>query len=252
MIHYYHNTDTLKMGITLRNLTLPDQGNMGIVAPQTRTDVLKNRHIFLKALNLTPSHYVQAHQTHSKHCVQVTQADGGRGFFDPSTAFDQTDALYTLEPDLLLAIFTADCVPLLFYDEESPLIGAIHSGWRGTVQNITQATFSTIFDRHPHLKPDTFHVQLGPSLSPLHFEVDKDVYEQFKGLNEASDCISYDSARKKWHIDNRRVVKNQCLKAGILEKNIRLYPLDTYESPYGFSYRENHTPRRHLHFIWRK
>ena len=53
------------------------------------------------------------------------------------TAIPDTDALYTYEPNLVLCSFTADCVPVIFYNEVNGLIGVIHSGWQGTVKEIT-------------------------------------------------------------------------------------------------------------------
>ncbi|AEA01880.1 MULTISPECIES: peptidoglycan editing factor PgeF [Aerococcus] len=251
-IHYYYNNPHLQMGITLRDPDLPEAGNMGIHSYQDLDAVLANRRAFFQATHISPDHFVQAHQSHSKRAVEVSLADGGKGALSNDTAIPQTDALYSFDEELMLGIFTADCVPILFYDQKTPLIGVIHSGWRGTVQNITQVTFEQIFADHPEVKAENIHVQIGPALSQKHFEVDEDVYLQFKDLEGSEGNISYQADSGKWHIDNQAVVRNQCLHLGIRPENIQVDPMDTYASPQGFSYRQNQTKGRHMGFIWQK
>ena len=48
------------------------------------------------------------------------------------------DAVYTTEPNILIGVFTADCLGILVVDETTPCICAIHSGWKGTTLEITK------------------------------------------------------------------------------------------------------------------
>ena len=54
------------------------------------------------------------------------------------------DALYTTEKGIVLGVFHADCVPVLLYDPITSLVAAIHSGWQGTVKEITSKVVSHI------------------------------------------------------------------------------------------------------------
>lgn len=127
----------------------------------------------------------------------------------------------------------------------------IHSGWQGTVKEITLKLFK-------HLKqmegchPGDFHVQLGAALSQEKFEVDEDVYVKFKDLGYADDFIYYNSQTGKYHIDNQLTVKKQCELAGIPADQIKIDQTCTYLSPDGFSYRQNKKCGRHLTFVMRK
>ena len=100
--------------------------------------------------------------------------------------------------------------------------------------------------------PTDFHVQIGPALSQEKFEVDADVYVQFKDLGYADDFISFNDQTHKYHIDNQLTVKKQCELAGIPAEQIVIDRTCTYNSPDGFSYRQDKQSGRHLCYILRK
>ena len=167
------------------------------------------------------------------------------------TAIADTDALYTYEPNLVLCSFTADCVPVIFYNEVNGLIGVIHSGWQGTVKEITSKLFEHL-TQVEHCNPSDFHVQIGAALSQEKFEVDEDVYLKFKDLGYADDFMYYNDETHKYHIDNQLTVKKQCELAGIPAEQITIDRTCTYVDPDGFSYREDRQSGRHLSFIVKK
>lgn len=128
--------------------------------------------------------------------------------------------------------------PCNFLSRVKGLIGVIHSGWQGTVKEITYKVFE-------HLKqaekcdPSDFYVHLGTALSQEKFEVDEDVYVKFKNLGYAEDFMYYKEETNKYHINNQQTVKRQCELAGIPPKNITIDSTCTFISPQGFSYRED-------------
>ena len=198
------------------------------------------------------SQWILPQQTHSQNVVEVDEASWGLGAVTVDTAIPATDALYTFASDTLLAVQTADCVPVLFYETQSGLIGAIHSGWRGTVQNITGQTFQKIKAKHPEVDLSQIHVRLGPSLCQQCFEVDQDVQAAFEKLPAAAGLIREDPKAHKWLIDNQGVVREQCLGAGILPEHITEDSTCTLEDPASYSYRENKTAGRLGHFIFQR
>ena len=72
-------------------------------------------------------------------------------------------------------VFTADCLPVLFYSTRTPLVAAVHCGWRGALQNIVGATLA----RLDTPKEDLVAI-LGPSIHSCHFEVRDDFVEAFR------------------------------------------------------------------------
>lgn len=103
-------------------------------------------------------------QTHS---VNVVWAEG------PGEAPD-SDAVITRVPGLCVAVKTADCIPVLLYDERQHLVAAVHAGWRGTVGRIVQLTI-----RQMQSRGEDLHAVIGPGISLASFEVGDEVYEAF-------------------------------------------------------------------------
>ena len=96
-------------------------------------NVAENYRILGKALGFSPENLVLAHQTHSDTVRAVTKADCAG---PDHHAYPACDALITNDPGVALAVFTADCTPILLYDPVTGAVGAVHAGWRGTAAGI--------------------------------------------------------------------------------------------------------------------
>jgi len=238
-------------GITLKDQIELEQNNMALHTCVNIADVLENRKNLAASLYCGLNNFVCTQQTHSANFYCATASDKGRGAEQLDTAIANTDALYTREPNLLLCSFTADCVPVIFYNEVNGLIGVVHSGWQGTVKEVTLKLFQHLIEQE-HCQPQDFHVQIGMALSQQKFEVDTDVYEKFHNLGYAEDFMYFNAQTNKYHIDNQQTVKKQCELVGIPSKQIHIDATCTYLSPIGFSYREDKQAGRHLSFIMRK
>jgi len=225
--------------------------NMALHVCENPGQIFDNRRKLAASLELSLEDFVCAHQTHSANFHRATAADKGRGAERQETAIADTDALYTYEPDLLLVSFSADCVPVMFFHEEKGLVGVVHSGWQGTVKEITLKLFEHL-KQEEQCSPEGFHVQLGAALSQQKFEVDEDVYLKFKNLGYAEDFMYFNEETGKYHIDNQLTVKKQCELAGIPSDHIHIDRTCTFESPDGFSYRQDKKSGRHLSFIMKK
>ena len=249
-IKIYTNQATHMLGMTLKDSTKPEGNNMALHVCTNETAVLENRQALAQSLGVELNDFVCANQTHSANFYEVKRADSGRGALSLDTAIADTDALYTYEPNIVLCSFTADCVPVLFYHEETGLIGAIHSGWQGTVKEITRKVFVHLIKEGN--APTGFHVYLGMALSQEKFEVDQDVYDQFSALGYANEYMYYKKDTNKYHIDNQLTVKKQCELAGVPLDQISLDRNCTFKSNEGFSHREDRQAGRHVSFIMRK
>ena len=108
---------------------------------------------------------------------------------------EQTDAVITDQPGLCVCVKTADCIPILLYDERKRLVAAVHAGWRGTVSRIVQ---KTIREMHP-VNPTDLHAIIGPGISLEQFEVGDEVYEAFREAGFPMERIARKDER--WHID---------------------------------------------------
>jgi YfiH family protein len=87
------------------------------------------------------------------------------------------DALITETPGLPIAVFSADCVPLLIYDPDGRRLAAAHAGWRGTAQSVARAAVEALVEAGG--RPEGFLAAVGPSIGPCCYEVDKPVIARF-------------------------------------------------------------------------
>ena len=252
MIQFYDTPENLIAGTTLKDNQQTLNGNLALHTGEDATQVVENRRTLADALQVDVDQFVFANQTHSKKAYRVKAWDRGRGSLSTEDAVDDVDALYTYESDVVVGVFTADCVPVIFYDEDTGLIGAIHSGWKGTVQDIVSATFAQIKNENPDIYMGNIKAILGPSIAQKSFEVDKDVADQFKALGYADDFIQWDDKGQKYLVDNQATVAEQLKRVGVLENNITVSDQDTFEMVDGFSYRLDKTLGRHFNFITRK
>ncbi|WP_144513717.1 peptidoglycan editing factor PgeF [Bacillus sp. FJAT-22090] len=247
---YLHNEKFIA-GMTLKDSAELELNNMALHACISPDHILANRKKLADSLDCRLDDFVCANQTHSAHFQRVTSKEKGYGANHTDSAIADTDALYTYEPNLLLCSFTADCVPVMFYNEVSGLVGVIHSGWQGTVKEISLKLWEHL--KHvENCNLNNLHVHIGAALSQEKFEVDVDVYNKFKGLGYADSFIYYNERTNKYHIDNQQTVKKQCELAGIPAEQITIDRTCTFVDPSGFSYRQDKQCGRHLSFIMKK
>ena len=131
------------------------------------------------------------------------------------------DGLITNEKNIVLATTNADCILLLYFDPIKKVIANTHSGWRGTLQEISVKTVQKM-QKDYGCRPEDIIVCIAPSIRKCHFEVDEDVYKlflnQFEKLGNVDDFIT--KKGEKWYIDTVFINKKILMQAGILEKNI--------------------------------
>lgn len=248
----YVDHEKVLAGITLKtDDEQTERNNMALHSCNKEKTVVQNRKRLAQLLNSSLEDFVCANQTHSANFYEVTKKDRGLGARTQSNAIANTDALYTTESGIVLAAFTADCVPLFFYDEATEIVGVIHSGWKGTVQEITKKTLMHVSESKG-LSMDKFRIIIGMALSQRRFEVDEDVFIQFQQLGYADSFITFNEKTNKYHIDNQLVIKQQCEDLGIPTEHISIDRTCTFDSDAGFSYREDREAGRHLAFITKK
>lgn len=125
-----------------------------------------------------------------------------------------TDALITNVPRLAIGVLSADCVPVLLYDPVKQALGAAHAGWKGTVANIVAATVEGMQKAYGS-NPEDLVACIGPSISPIHFEVGEEVADRFRAL-DLYVCIQKVNEEKP-HVDlwmaNRLLLQRAGVKA---------------------------------------
>ena len=180
-------------------------------------NIKENYKIACKEAGLDVNTLVFAGQTHSKNVVKVGAEHKHCGKFNEKAVSD-VDALITNEKGITLTSRTADCVPVLILDEKLDCIGAVHSGWRGTLQSITEETLKQMEKEYGTNAEDCL-VSIGPCICKDCFEVDSDVAKSFCEKFGEKYC-SYDG--RKYHIDLVSIITDGLIALGVPDKKISL------------------------------
>jgi len=224
--------------------------NLGFMEWDTPENVNANRKKFQAALgagdlSLTPLKQIHSALLHPFSAVPPQPCKG--------------DASSTKTPGLLLAIQTADCVPVLLVDPKKRAVAAIHAGWKGTLARVTQKAVGRMQYEYGS-NPAHLLAAIGPSVGPCCYEVAADFVSKFTA--QFADAPGYfDEPRSgeepnplQWlnmappghqppprgvHLDLRKANRSQLLAAGLRPQNIFVSDLCTAcRTDLFFSYRK--------------
>lgn len=147
------------------------------------------------------------------------------------------DALVTNQPGIMVAVRTADCVPVLVHDPKRRVVAAIHAGWRGAVAGIVPKTLA-LMRRRFGSDPDSVRLSIGPSAGVCCYEVDEPVLERLR-----RDCPSWESVLRdhrsgKARLDLKALIRAQACGSGARSEHVTAVNLCTlcHEDLF-FSYR---------------
>lgn len=230
--------------------TTKNQGNLSFTVGDDPQEVLLRRQALAKELNIDLSRFVFARQQHTDKIQKVTFQDAGKGAFSHEEGIPLVDGLYTFDEHLVLAFFHADCVPILLHDPISGLIGAIHSGWQGTLSEITRKALDQIKSEE-NVQLDNLQVYVGPCLSFENSAVNDNINNYLKDSTfDKTPYIKKDG--DSYSIDTRGLTLKMLHDAGINKENIINLQEDTFDrKDLYFSFQREHQTGRHLSFIYK-
>jgi YfiH family protein len=196
-------------------------------------EIVANRQKIISELDLAEkTYFVVAEQTHSDNITVITQT-GTKGWEALENAVSESDALVTALPNVMLAILTADCVPILLYDRKRKAVAAVHAGWKGTRSEIVLQTVRKMIEVYGS-DPADILAGIAPSIGVCCYEVGEEVAEHFSDIPDV-----LRRKGKKYMLDLPAVNHYQLLEAGIPEPNIELSGVCTAcEVDSFFSYRK--------------
>lgn len=166
----------IRHGFTSRTGLLPADGDISHATGPDPGTVRANRDRWADALGVDSRHLICAQQVHGNRVQVVTPDDAGRGYASYDDSIARTDALITQSPELPLAVFCADCVPMLLFDPVRRAIGAVHAGWRGTVTDIAGEVVRAMSDAFG-TDPGELLAGIGPSIGRCCYEVGAEVIQ---------------------------------------------------------------------------
>ena len=200
--------------------------------------VRENFRRYARLFHTTEDHFVLSYQTHTVNVREITEEDAGKGL-TRERGFTDVDGLVTNVPGLVLGIFAADCIPLLFLDPVHKAIGASHAGWRGTVGRIGRVT-----------EPKDLICTIGPGICQDCYEVSADVADQFMKefpqhvVEILRERATTDQGERKFLLDLYRANTIVLKDAGVLQEHISITDICTCCNPaLLFSHRFTHGRR---------
>ena len=202
--------------------------NCSLGSDDNRDDVLENRRRAAAAV-LPGSALSRVYQVHSADVVTVTEPIDQH---NPPKA----DALVTNLPGFLLAVQTADCVPVLFSDEKAGVIGAAHSGWKGSITGVTDNTILAM----EALGADRANIAcaIGPCVAQKSYEVDAAFFARFAEADAANERFFSGGKLGHYQFDIEGYVAARLAAFGITR--IECLGQDTYSQAHRFfSYRRS-------------
>lgn len=183
--------------------------NLGDRTDDSIISIAKNRNQLIKALDL-PTEPCWLYQAHTDKVVRVDET---------STVNQHADASYSTTKNVICAVLTADCLPLLLCNREGSAVAAIHAGWRGLASGIVENTVKALM-HFTGTEPKDIMVWMGPAIGPGVFEVGPDVYDAFVSRTKLAKKAFYElpvnntqnhnKNNKKW-LANMYVLARQCL-----------------------------------------
>ncbi len=177
--------------------------NLGPHVGDDPGSVAQNRVRLMQALRL-PSPPLWLRQVHGTHVV--VHSGPAALATEPPVA----DAAVSFLPGAVLAVLTADCLPVAFAARDGNAVGVAHAGWRGLVAGVLGATVSAL-----RRDPGDLVAWLGPGIEPSAFEVGDEVRAAFEARNPASRACFTANARQRWQADLAGLARLELARLGV-------------------------------------
>lgn len=139
------------------------------------------------------------------------------------------DGMVAAEPGPVLTVYSADCIPLLFFDPEKRIIASVHAGWKGTLLGISGLTIKKMAGEFQS-DPARIRIVSGPSIRLCCFEIQEDVASLFRKENPSwEEWMTCSDG--KMRLDLQQVNRHQLVQEGVLEEHIEWDETCTYCHP---------------------
>lgn len=154
-------------------------------------------------------------QIHSDYIIEYTGED---------IKDKEGDAIITNKKNVIIGVFTADCVPIILVDDVNKVAAAVHSGWRGTFESITLKTIEKMKNDY-NCDSKNIKAYIGPHIKKCCYEVSEELKDKF--IEKKKDI------NKELLFDGRKLNLEECIlhdlrKSGLDEDNINVLNLCTY------------------------
>jgi YfiH family protein len=160
----------------------------------------------LQALAGLPSAPHWLRQVHGTGVLRFDAPPAGQGpAYEP-----EADAAVTATPAVVLAILTADCLPVVLAADDGREIGAAHAGWRGLADGVLERTVAAL-----HTPPGRLRAWLGPAAGPQAYEIGEDVHAAFVAHDPTAEAAFVATRPGHWRVDLYALARQRLVAAGV-------------------------------------
>ena len=236
VLNYYNLSDDVKAFSTTRHGGVSEGNyaslNINEYCGDSKANTDANRLLLANELGIDANHIIMPHQTHGVESRIIgeefaTLPDGVKKML-----LEGVDAVMTNIPGMCIGVSTADCIPVLLYDEEHHAAAAIHAGWRGTQARIVRKAVQEMRMAY-QTDPTKLKAVIGPGISLDNFEVGDEVYADFEQAAFDMSAIAEEHIKRnpnaddpakaferKWHINLPLANIQMLTHNGVDEANI--------------------------------
>lgn len=197
--------------------------NLGLRSGEAEGIVLANRELLARAFAL-PAAPRWLHQVHGNRSLRLTE--------EVIAGEPEADAAFTAQSGIVLAVLTADCMPILVCADDGAEIAAIHAGWRGLAAGVIESCVSRLLTPRERLL-----AWLGPAIGPASYEVGDEVRAAFIGSDDGAAAAFAPTRRGHWHCDLYTLARQRLRALGVAQ--IFGGGFDTYTDERFYSYRRD-------------
>ena len=200
--------------------------NCGKGSKDNKKIINKNINYVSKKIGVKSLNLVLMHQTHSNRVLEIKKKYYKRKVL--------SDAMITKKKGIALGVLTADCVPILLFDEKSKIIGCIHAGWKGALSGVIKNTIKKIKIIGGS---NRIFAAVGPCIGKRNYEVDKNFYKKFIVRSKKNKKYFKKKNNIKNLFDLRKFVTDKLLE---LKVKVDQVNMDTFrDNSNFFSYRRS-------------
>jgi len=202
--------------------------NCGLGSSDKKENVLDNLAIVSEKIGVARNNLFLMNQTHGNKVIIIDDNN-------KNIQRINSDALITKLKNIAISVLTADCVPILVYEEVNQIIACIHAGWKGAVNGIIENTLNKIIGMNNNNK---IHIAIGPCIGVKNYEVDKEFYNEFIKKNKNNEIFFSPGKENKFLFNLRECVNFKIKKFDI--KHVENIDFDTFlEKENFFSFRRS-------------
>lgn len=236
VLNYYNLSDDVKAFSTTRHGGVSEGNyaslNINEYCGDSKANTDANRLLLANELGIDVNHIIMPHQTHGVESRIIGDEFATLPDDVKKMLLEGVDAVMTNIPGMCIGVSTADCIPVLLYDEEHHAAAAIHAGWRGTQARIVHKAVQEMRMAY-QTDPTKLKAVVGPGISLDNFEVGDEVYAAFEQATFDMSTIAEERIKRnpnaddpakaferKWHINLPLANIQMLTHNGVDEANI--------------------------------